>query len=518
MKISDQVRIFDTTLRDGEQSPGCSMSAAQKLALARSLEDLGVDIIEAGFPAASPDDFASVAAIASEVRNSRVAGLARCQRGDIESVARALRGCAQPRIHVFIATSDIHMAHKLGMSRAQVLDAAVAGVEFARSFCEDVEFSAEDASRSDQTFLAEIFAAVADAGASTLNVPDTVGYAIPSEYGALFANLRRALGDRDVILSSHCHDDLGLAVANSLAAIENGARQVECTVNGIGERAGNAALEEIVMALRTRAPHYGLGTRIRSERLFPVSRQVTAITGSAVARNKAIVGENAFAHESGIHQHGMLKHRETYEIMRPEDVGVSRSQLVLGKHSGRAALSDRLRTLGFVLDEAALARAFAAFKTLADKKKEVFDADLEAIVLGQTSDQGGPWQLQALQIQGAIGPDAVPSASVRMAHEDGRVITEAAAGDGPVHAIFAAITRASGLEMSLYQFQIRSLTTGEDAQGEARVEVHAGSGQFHGRAISTDILEASALAFIEVANRIARRQPVAETAAVEAAA
>jgi 2-isopropylmalate synthase len=298
---------------------------------------------------------------------------------------------------------------------------------------------------------------------------------------------------------------LGLAVANSLAAIENGARQVECTINGIGERAGNAALEEIVMALRTRGPHYGIGTRIRTQKLYPTSRKLASITGSVVARNKAIVGENAFAHESGIHQHGMLRHRETYEIMVPEDVGVSRSQLVLGKHSGRAALTDRLRELGFELDEAALNKAFASFKTLADKKKEVFDADLEAIALGSTGTEQGPWRLLSLQIQGAIGRDAVPSASVRVGHDDGRVVSEAAVGDGPVHAIFASIERATGTPVTLRQYQVRSISTGEDAQGEARVDAVVDGREYRGRAVSTDILEASALALLEVINRIERR-------------
>jgi 2-isopropylmalate synthase len=505
--MSDRVRIFDTTLRDGEQSPGCSMTTAQKLAVARALTDLGVDVIEAGFAAASPDDFDAVAAIARDVRGSSVAALARCARLDIERAAAALEHAETPRIHVFIATSDIHLAHKLRMSRGEALEAAVAGIELARQHCSDVEFSAEDASRSDPAFLAEVFSAAIDAGATTLNVPDTVGYAIPQQYGALFAYLRANVrGIERAILSCHCHDDLGLAVANSLAAVENGARQVECTINGIGERAGNAALEEVVMALRTRSAHYGVGTRIRTQRLYPTSRQVVAITGSAVARNKAIVGENAFAHESGIHQHGMLRHRETYEIMAPEDVGVPRSQLVLGKHSGRAALADRLRELGFALDEAALNQAFAHFKALADKKKEVFDADLEAIALGQSGGEQGPWRLLALQMQGAIGRDAVPSASVRLMHEDGRVVQEAAVGDGPVHAIFAAIERAAGTALVLKQYSVRSLSTGEDAQGEARVEIVVDGREFRGRAVSTDILEASALALVEVINRVERRQ------------
>jgi 2-isopropylmalate synthase len=505
--MTDRVRIFDTTLRDGEQSPGCSMTRAQKLTMARALSELGVDTIEAGFAAASADDFAAVSEIARSVRGVGVAALARCQKHDIERAAAALEGAEAPRIHVFIATSDLHLAAKLRMSRTEALDSASAAVELARRYVDDVEFSAEDASRSDPDYLAQVFSAAVEAGATTLNVPDTVGYAVPAEYGALFAHLRANVrGIERAILSCHCHDDLGLAVANSLAAIENGARQVECTINGIGERAGNAALEEIVMALRTRAAYFGLATGVKTPRLYPTSRQLMAVTSTAIARNKAIVGENAFAHESGIHQHGMLRNRATYEIMAPEDVGVSRSQLVLGKHSGRAALSDRLRELGFVLDEAALNQAFAHFKALADRKKEVFDADLEAIALGATGSEQGPWRLIALQSQGAIGREAVPSASVRLVHEDGRVVQEAAVGDGPVHAIFAAIERATGASVTLRQYHVRSLSIGEDAQGEARVDVLADGREHRGRAVSTDILEASALALVEVINRIERRR------------
>jgi 2-isopropylmalate synthase len=505
--MTERVRIFDTTLRDGEQSPGCSMTRAQKLTIARALAELGVDTLEAGFAAASPDDFAAVQEIARTVRGAGVAALARCQRHDIERAAAALEGAEAPRIHVFIATSDLHLAAKLRMSRAEALDAAAAGIELARRYVDDVEFSAEDASRSDPEYLAEVFSAAIEAGATTLNVPDTVGYAVPAEYGALFATLRaKVRGIERAVLSCHCHDDLGLAVANSLAAVEHGARQVECTINGIGERAGNAALEEIVMALHTRGAYFGVGTRIRTPRLYPTSRHVVAVTGSVVARNKAIVGQNAFAHESGIHQHGMLRNRATYEIMAPEDVGVSRSELVLGKHSGRAALADRLRELGFVLEEAALNQAFAHFKALADRKKEVFDADLEAIALGASGSEQGPWRLVALQSQGAVGRDSVPSASVRLVHEDGRTVQEAAVGDGPVHAIFAAIERATATPLTLRQFQVRSLSTGEDAQGEARVDVLVDGREYRGRAASTDILEASALALVEVINRVERRR------------
>ncbi len=505
--MSDHVRIFDTTLRDGEQSPGCSMTTPQKLVLAQQLAELGVDIIEAGFAAASPDDFNAVQSIAQVVKGSTVAALSRCQRHDIERAAAAVEKAERPRIHTFIATSDLHMEHKLRMSRNEVLDSIATHVALARSLCEDVEFSAEDGSRSEREFLAKALEIAIEAGATTVNIPDTVGYAVPAEYGELFAWLRANVrGAEKVIFSSHCHDDLGLAVANSLAAIENGARQVECTINGIGERAGNAAMEEIVMALRTRRPYYGLETRINTQRLYPVSRQLVALTGSQVARNKAIVGENAFAHESGIHQHGMLRNRSTYEIMSPEDVGVSRSSLVLGKHSGRAALADRFKTLGHTLDEDALNRAFAAFKTLADRKKEVYDADLEAIAMGSSGDETGPWQLVSIRIAGRIGQGASPEALIELTHEDGRKLRQAAMGDGPVHAMFSAIEFATGFHYGLKDYQVRSLSTGVDAQGEARVTVHAEGRDYHGRAVSTDVLEASALALLEVVNRFARHR------------
>lgn len=503
----DFVRIFDTTLRDGEQSPGCSMTTTQKLLLAHQLAELGVDIIEAGFAAASPDDFAAVQAIARAVKGSTVAALARCQKNDIERAAAAVEAAESPRIHTFIATSDLHLEHKLRMDRDQVLESVATHVALARSLCDDVEFSAEDASRSDPEYLVRVLDMAIEHGATTINIPDTVGYAVPAEYGALFAYLKKHVrGVENVILSSHCHDDLGLAVANSLAAIENGARQVECTINGIGERAGNAAMEEVVMALRTRPQIYGVRTRINTKRLYPVSRQLVALTGSQIARNKAIVGENAFAHESGIHQHGMLRNRATYEIMVPEDVGVSRSSLVLGKHSGRAALIDRLKALGYELEDEALNRAFAAFKTLADRKKEVFDADLEAIALGSSGDESGPWRLTSIQISGRIGQGASPEAVIELTHEDGRQVKQSALGDGPVHAMFSAIEFATGFHYGLRDYQVRSLSTGEDAQGEARVLIHAEGRDYHGRAVSTDVLEASALAFLEVVNRFERRR------------
>jgi len=499
----DRVLIFDTTLRDGEQAPGFSMSRAQKLRMAAALADLGVDILEAGFPHASPDDFASVRAIAANVRGTRVCGLARCQNGDIESVARAIEPAEHGRIHTFLATSPLHREFKLQMSTRQVIDTAVAGVRRARELCDDVEFSAEDAIRTEPEFLAEVFSAVIEAGASTVNVPDTVGYTTPSEIAERFAWLRANVrGAAGVVFSAHCHDDLGMAVANSLAAIGAGARQVECTIAGIGERAGNAALEEIVMALRVRAERFNVDTRIRSQRLHATARLLAQLTGQAIPRNKAVIGENAFAHESGIHQHGMLKHRGTYEIMRAEDVGVATSQLVLGKHSGRHALRERLATLGHTLDEAALDEVFTRFKVLADRKREVFDADIEALALGRDPDAAGPWHLSHLHATSHIGSGA--SASVRLSHEDGREVSEAAIGDGPVDAVLRAVSRAVGREFAVHEFQIRALSEGGDAQGQAAITVIHEGRELRGQAVSTDIVEAAALAALEIANRIER--------------
>ncbi|MDQ6648379.1 MAG: 2-isopropylmalate synthase, partial [Pseudomonadota bacterium] len=404
---TDRVRIFDTTLRDGEQAPGFSMDRRAKLRMAQALEALGVDVLEAGFPQASPDDFAAVAEIARLLKTTTVCGLARCQNGDIDAAGRALEQARHSRIHVFLSTSPLHREHKLRMSKAQVLDTAVAAVERAMRLCHEVEFSAEDALRTEPEFLVEVFNAAVAAGATTLNAPDTVGYTTPSEIVELFEYLRRNVrGAKKVIFSSHCHDDLGMAVANSLAAVSAGARQVECTINGIGERAGNAALEEVVMALKVRAPHFGVDTRIDTRKLFPTSRLLTQITGQAVPRNKAIVGDNAFAHESGIHQHGMLRNRGTYEIMRPQDVGIAETRLVLGKHSGRAALRQRLETLGHTPDDAVMDAVFARFKTLADKKREIHDEDLEAIALGQDPDALGPWRLQQLNTATHLGGSA----------------------------------------------------------------------------------------------------------------
>ena len=495
------VRIFDTTLRDGEQAPGFALDRQAKLRIAQSLEALGVDVLEAGFPQASEEDFAAVREIAQRVRQSTVCALARCQRGDIERAAAALEGAQCGRIHLFLSTSPLHREHKLNMSRAQVLDTAVAAVARARGLCDEVEFSAEDALRTEPEFLAEVFAAVAAAGAGTLNAPDTVGYATPAEVAALFAYLRECVPDPRVVFSAHCHDDLGLAVANTLAAVGAGARQVECTINGIGERAGNAALEEVVMALRVRAPYFGVGTRIDTRRLHATSQLLSQLTGQPVPRNKAIVGANAFAHESGIHQHGVLKHRGTYEIMRPQDVGVADAPLVMGRHSGRHALRQRLAALGHEPDEAALDALFERFKALAARRSEVHDEDLAALALGLDPDAPGPWSIAQLHSTSHLGS---ASASVRLAHADGRAVAEAAIGDGPVDAMLRAFERATACALQLTDFQLRAIGEGGDAQGEARLTAHHAGRAWHGQATSSDIVEATALAVLSIVNRIAR--------------
>jgi 2-isopropylmalate synthase len=501
---ADRVMIFDTTLRDGEQSPGCSMTQPEKLRVAKALADLGVDVIEAGFPAASPGDWESVNAVAREVQGPIICGLARCNREDIEKAARALRPAAKHRIHVFLATSAIHRQYKLNMAKEEILRNAVEGVRIAREFCEDVEFSPEDASRTELEFLAQVVEAVIDAGATTVNIPDTVGYTVPHEFAELFRYLRKNVRNIDrARLSVHCHDDLGMAVANSLMAVVAGARQVECTINGIGERAGNCSLEEVVMALRTREAFFNARTGIHTERLYPASRLVSSITGMPIPRNKAVVGENAFAHESGIHQHGMLKHASTYEIMRPQDVGLARSSLVLGKHSGRHALRERIRELGFTLEDAEFTRVFEEFKALADKKKELFDGDIEALVLRAEGGDQGPWTLAGLRTasQGGGG-----DATVVLQHADGTRLERSARGDGPVDAAFKAVEDATGIRPKLQKFELRSLSEGEDAQGEAVVYVEFNQRSYRGASATTDIVESATRAFLEVINRIEQSQ------------
>jgi 2-isopropylmalate synthase len=500
----ERVVIFDTTLRDGEQSPGASMNLEQKLQVARALRDLGVDVIEAGFAAASPGDLQSIQAIGRQIEGPTIASLSRCNKGDIEASWKALQDAPNKRCHVFLATSPIHRDFKLKLAKDEIIKRSVDGVRMARERFEDVEFSAEDSARTELEFLAEVVEKAIEAGAGTVNIPDTVGYALPSTYAETIRYLKKHVrGIERVVVSVHCHNDLGLAVANSLAGVMEGARQVECTINGIGERAGNASLEEIVMAFRTRGDVLGVKTGVKTERLFPTSRLVSQVTGLHVQRNKAIVGQNAFAHEAGIHQHGMLTHRETYEIMRPEEVGFARSQLVLGKHSGRHALKDRLVALGYPLDEAQIDKVFQDFKVLADKKKEIYDADIEALVVhGQILGKGGvAWELEALSTTSGTG--TLPCASVALRAASGERVQEVAAGDGPVDAVYRAIEKVTGVQVKLRDYQVSSVSTGEDAQGEVSIEVEHPTGVYRGRALSTDIIEGSARAFLDVVNRIA---------------
>jgi 2-isopropylmalate synthase len=503
---NDRLIIFDTTLRDGEQSPGASMNLKEKLEVAHALEELGVDVIEAGFPIASPGDFEAVQAIARQVRGPVICGLARCNADDIDRAWEALGEAARPRIHVFLATSAIHREFKLKMAKEEIIRRAVDGVRRAKGYCEDVEFSPEDAARTELDFLTEVVQAAVDAGATTLNIPDTVGYAVPTQYAAAIRHLKQTVrGIDDVVLSVHCHNDLGLAVANSLAALFEGARQVECTVNGLGERAGNCALEEVVMAVKTRADYFGLPTTINTRKLLHASRLVARVTGIQVQRNKAVVGQNAFAHEAGIHQDGMLKERSTYEIMSPEEVGLARTELVLGKHSGRHALRQRVRDLGYHLDDEQFEKVFEAFKVLADRKKTIYDADVEALAEAQIQETPHEWTLESFHV--SAGSGSVPMAAVSLKHADGRRLQDAALGDGPVDAVFKTIERITGVVVELRDFQVRSVSVGEDAQGEAHVEIECDGKVSHGRAVSTDILEASAQAFLTSINRLSLRRP-----------
>jgi len=503
----ERVAIFDTTLRDGEQSPGCSMNLDEKLRMARQLEALGVDVIEAGFPVASEDDFEAVKAVAAACRGPIIAGLCRALPADIECAWAALKGAARPRIHTFLAASDIHLEHKLKKTRAEALAMAVAGVRLARTYTGDVEFSAEDATRSDPDYLCTLVEAVIEAGATVVNIPDTVGYAVPSEFGALIRTLRARVPNlHRAVLSVHCHDDLGLAVANSLAAVEAGARQVECTVNGIGERAGNASLEEIVMALKVRGDLLPFHTGVDAAQITRSSQLLTNITGVPVQPNKAVVGRNAFAHEAGIHQHGVLQHRSTYEIMTPESVGARVQSLVLGKHSGRHALGQRLSELGFDLAKAELEKAYKIFNKLCDQKKEIFDEDLLAIVQDGFAHVPEAWKLRA--VQATAGTSAVSTALVTL-WDGSREATETAAGDGPVDAVFRAIDKLAGSKGRLHDFTVRSVTGGTDAVGEVFVHVDFEGVPATGRAASTDIVDASARAYLNALNKLlhARRVP-----------
>ncbi len=499
--MTNQVLIFDTTLRDGEQSPGATMNQHEKLQLARQLERLGVDTIEAGFPASSEGDKEAVARIASEIRNSRIVGLARSVAEDIETAWSAVGKANKPGIHTFIATSDIHMKHKLRMSRAEVVDRAGQAVRLARSLCDWVEFSCEDATRSDRNFLVEVIETAIKEGAETINIPDTVGYSYPSEISELIRFLRGDVkGIENVILSIHYHDDLGLAVANSLAAIEAGVRQVECTINGIGERAGNASLEEIVMALKTRQDHFNLTTSIFTEQIFHTSRLVTAITGIPVQPNKAIVGANAFAHESGIHQDGVIKERSTYEIMDPESVGISKSSLVLGKHSGRHAFRERLQALGYYLTEDEINLTFKRFKDMADRKKTIYDEDLEAIVAEEVLRTTETYKLLSVTMMG--GSDVVPTATVRMM-VDGEECHGAELGNGSVDATYNAILKLTGRRPKLLRFAISAITGGTDALGEASIRLEEDGHVAVGKGAHEDIIVASAKAMVNALNRLA---------------
>ncbi len=504
----ERIIVFDTTLRDGEQSPGCSMNTAEKIHLAHQLSRMGVDVIEAGFPIASPGDFEAVSRIAAEIKDSAVAGLARLNHKDIDRAGEAIRHAARPRLHTFIATSPIHMAHKLKMDEAQVLAAVKDCVARARNFTDDVEFSAEDASRSEPEFLTKVFETAIASGARTINVPDTVGYALPEEFGRLVRYVHDHVSNMDrAVLSVHCHNDLGLAVANTLSAIANGARQVEVTVNGIGERAGNAALEEIVMILNTRRDLTPFTTSIETTLLWPTSRLLTSITGAVVQANKAIVGDNAFAHESGIHQDGMLKNRQTYEIMRPEMIGLSASKLVLGKHSGRHALRDKLTALGYEVTDADLEKLFARFKVLADKKKAIYDEDIEALIAEELFRPGDLFQLRYLNVMS--GTQVQPVATVGMDMR-GEEVKRAGFGVGPVDAVYQTIMAMTGSRAELLRFSVSAITGGMDAQGEVTVRLQDGDYTATGRSSDPDILVASAKAFINGLNRLeqAKKQPL----------
>lgn len=496
----ERVKIFDTTLRDGEQSPGFSMNVEEKVRMAKQLEKLNVDIIEAGFPIASPGDFEAVKAISENVEKCIIAGLARANPEDIKRAAEALKHAKKPRIHVFIATSDIHLEKKLNMTREEALETLIKAVRQAREYVDDVEFSAEDATRSDWNYLCKVFTAAIDAGASTINVPDTVGYTVPSEFKKLITYLKENVKNiHKATISVHCHNDLGLAVANSISAIEAGARQVECTINGIGERAGNASLEEIVMAIYVRRDIFPFETGVVTQQIYPTSRLLTHITGIRVQPNKAIVGDNAFAHEAGIHQDGVLKYTGTYEIMTPQSIGLPSNLLVLGKHSGRHAFKERLKALGYELSEEDLNKAFAQFKALADKKKEVYNEDIEAIVSDEVLKISEKFILQSVNI--TSGTDTTPHAKIVMEIEGKRVSSEGN-GNGPVDAIYKTIAKITQTKSKLLRFQVNAITGGTEALGEVSVHLEEDGISVIGRGAHTDILVASAKAYVNAINKL----------------
>jgi len=502
--MAERILIFDTTLRDGEQSPGYSMNTKEKLEMAKQLARLGVDVLEAGFPIASEDDFEAVKAVAQQLKGGPiVAGLCRARDIDIDRAWEALKHAERPRIHTFIATSEIHIKYKLKSTQEEVLGATVAAVKRAKRYTEDVEFSAEDAHRTDQDFLCRVVEAAIKAGATTINIPDTVGYGLPWEFGQRIADLMaRVPGIGRVVMSTHCHDDLGLGVANSLEAVRAGARQIECTINGIGERAGNASLEEVVMALRTRKDLMQFETGIRTEEIYRTSKLLQSITGVSVQPNKAIVGANAFAHEAGIHQHGVLQTPLTYEIMTPESVGVPRSKLVLGKHSGRHAFKKRLEELGVELTEEELNKAFVRFKALCDRKKEVFDEDLLTLVEEEALTTAETYTLEHLQF--TSGTNIVPTATVRLRMQE-EVAQESGWGDGPVDAAYKAIDLITKIPGKLLEYQLRAVTGGKDAMGEVTVTVEMDGQRVVGRGSSTDVIEASVRAYLHAINKVVAR-------------
>jgi len=500
---SDQVLIFDTTLRDGEQAPGASMSISEKLEVAQQLARLGVHVIEAGFPVSSPAQFDATKLVAEQIQGPVICGLARANEKDIDAAGKALAPAKKRRIHTFIATSPIHMEYKLKKTPDQVLKMAVEAVKYATQYTDNVEFSPEDACRSDLSFLYEILAAVIEAGATTLNIPDTVGYVLPYEYGQIIAKLKENVkGINKAVISTHCHNDLGMASANSLAGVRNGARQVECTINGIGERAGNASMEEIVMAIHTRPDFFpNITTGIKTTEIYRTSQLVSQLTGFVIQPNKAIVGKNAFAHESGIHVDGILKKRETYEIMTPEMIGLEGSRMVLGRHSGRHGFADRCKQLGFNLTKDELDAAYLKFVEIADKKKEIFDEDIAAIISDESRGIEQTYQLEYLHV--ASGTGTLPTASVKIKTKDG-VKLAVALGDGPVDAAYEAIRQATGQSPKLENYSIRAITEGKEALGEANVRIANGKGRvFIGRGVSTDIIEASAKAYVDALNRMA---------------
>ena len=501
-----RIKIFDTTLRDGEQSPGCSMNLSEKIEMAKQLDKLGVDIIEAGFAIASPMDHKSVQAIASAVTNCTVASLARCTKGDIDAAWDAVKEANHPRIHVFLATSNIHMEYKLKMTREQVLQRISEMVAYAKSLCDDIEFSAEDASRSEWAFLAQCYSNAVAAGATTLNVPDTVGYSTPQAMADLITYLRaNVTGIENVDISVHCHDDLGMAVANSLACIKAGATQAECTVNGIGERAGNASLEEIVMALHTRRDFYDAETNVNTRQIYRSSKLLSNITGVPIPPTKAVVGANAFAHESGIHQHGVIANAQTYEIMKSTDVGIPQNTMVLGKHSGKHALREKLASMGYEISDQEMEKVFARFKILADKKKNITTADLEALVLHRHNANYETCQLVSHVVNAG---DGVPNTSCVKLKRAGEELEEVAIGSGPLDASFKAINRMLGLDIKLDSFSLNAVTDGEDAIGEAVVKIEAPNGRrYTGTGLSTDIIESSIRAYVNGINKMMEGTP-----------